>query len=114
VSEPPASASVFDLLERIRQRPGMWVGYDDEHWGDRLNAVEMLLTGYAHALDAHRIDEPGATFLEDFRAYLERKHGLRSSCGPIAAIKFACGNDAAAWERLWQLVDEFKSARQAT
>jgi hypothetical protein len=53
-----ADVSVFDLLEDIRKRPAMYVGLDASDRAGQLRNLELLLAGYAMALDRHGIVEP--------------------------------------------------------
>ena len=107
----PAGAhhgSVFDLLDRIRQRPGMYVGGTDSEPGPRLDALSLLLAGYALAVHMHEIDEPVQDFPRAFGDYLLRTRDWSASCGPITAVRRAAKSDSAAWDLFFVLVDEFR------
>lgn len=100
---------IFDLLDRIESRPGLYVGGGDER-GVQLRNLELLLHGYDLALRAHRIDEPGNGFLIALGKYLAAKHAWSMSRGAIAAIRDRAENDDDAWNMFWSLVREYKSS----
>ena len=102
-------ASVFDLLDEIRKRPTMYVGYDETKRALQLQGLEMLLAGYGMALYYHNIKEPGSSFNRKFGVYIEETKGWSMSCGPVAAILEAAKNEEGAWKLYWKMVDEFRS-----
>lgn len=105
-------ASIFELLDEIRQRPGMYVGWDESRRALQLQALVDLLNGYHLALRQHGIHEPVANFSREFGEYLWETREWSASRGPIAAIREAAKNDEEAWELLWSLVDEFRRSRE--
>jgi hypothetical protein len=102
-------ASVFDLLDEIRKRPTMYVGYDESKRILQLQGLEMLLAGYRIALYNHNITERVSNFNREFGEYLRETKGWSASCGPVAAIREATKSQEEAWELFWKLVDEFRS-----
>jgi hypothetical protein len=102
-------ASVFDLLDEIRKRPGMYVGHDESKRAMQLRNLELLMAGYWMALYNHNIKEPVLDFNREFAHYLYETRGWSASCGPVAAIREATKNQKEAWELFWQLIDEFRS-----
>jgi hypothetical protein len=103
--------TVFDLLDEVRKRPGLFVGWDECHRVRQLQNLELLLHGYAIALRHHRIYEPVEDFSREFAEYLYRTRGWSASCGPTAAIVDATANEQEAWDLFWKLVDEFRALR---
>ncbi|HTN83321.1 MAG TPA: hypothetical protein VL242_06540 [Sorangium sp.] len=103
-------ASVFDVLDEIRKRPGMYVGGDESQRVSQLQNLEQLLCGYCLALRHHRIQERVLDFNREFGAYLLETRGWSASCGPVAAIRDAAKSDVELWELFWRLVDEFRAA----
>jgi hypothetical protein len=101
-------ASVFDVLNEIRKRPGLYVGGDESARLLQLQNLEQLLCGYSLALRNHAMQEPAAEFLREFGAFILRTRGWSVSCGPVAAIREAVDNDEEAWRLFWVLVDEFR------
>lgn len=100
--------NVFDLLERVRDRPSAYIGDTDS--GRRLYDLELLLNGYALALEMHGIGEPAGDFQRTFSKYLADRFAWSTACGPSAAIREASQTDDEAWTRYFQLVDEFRSS----
>jgi hypothetical protein len=113
VSEEKRMASVFDVLDEIRKRPTMYVGYDESKRAKQLQTIETLMDGYSLALRNHDIQEHVRDFNREFGAYLWETREWSASCGPIAAIREAAENDEDAWHMFWKLVDEFRSTVEA-
>jgi hypothetical protein len=101
--------SVFNVLDEIRARPNMYLGWDELHRVQQLQNLETLLRGYSIALEQHGIREAVTEFTRDFGAYLLETKGWSASCGPTAAVRDAARSDAETWELFWQLVDEFRN-----
>jgi hypothetical protein len=106
-------ASAFDLLDEIRKRPMMYVGYDESKRVKQLKALETLMDGYSMALHNHHIQERVSDFNREFAAYLWKTRSWSASCGPVAAICEAAKSDEEAWELFWKLVDEFRATVDA-
>ena len=106
-------ASVFELLDEIRKRPGMYVGGDESQRVTQLQNLEQLLSGYSLALRHHCIQERVVDFNREFGTYLWETRGWSASCGPIVAICDTARSDGEAWELFWRLVDEFRTAVEA-
>jgi hypothetical protein len=102
-------ASVFDLLDEIRKRPTMYVGYDESKRALQLQTLEMLMAGYRMALYNHNIKERVSDFNREFARYLLETKGWCDSCGPVVAILQAAKSEEEAWDLYWKLVDEFRS-----
>jgi hypothetical protein len=103
---------IFEVLEDIRKRPTMYVGESNSERGKQLCNLDLLLQGYALAIEHHRIVEDIADFPKAFGSYLHERFGWSVSAGPVAAIRDATMTDDEAWTRFWQLVTEFQSSRQ--
>ncbi|XXX71753.1 hypothetical protein WMF30_29320 [Sorangium sp. So ce134] len=102
--------SVFEVLDEIRKRPGMYVGGDESQRVTQLQNLEHVLYGYSLALRRHRIEERVVDFNREFGAYLWETRGWSASCGPVAAIRDNAKSDMESWELYWKLVDEFRAA----
>ena len=102
-------ASIFELLEDIEKRPGVFLGWSTAERGEQLRDLEMLLIGYGHAVDRHGLADPGAAFLESFNLFLTKKYGWSSAIGPIGAIREHATSDIAAWDLFWSLLREFRA-----
>jgi hypothetical protein len=105
-------ASVFDLLDKIRERPTMYLGYDESKRALQLQGLEMLLAGYRMALENHNIKERVSDFNWEFATFLMEKKDWSPSCGPVVAILQAAKSEEEAWELFWRMVDEFRSTAE--
>jgi hypothetical protein len=103
-------SSVFDLLDRIEQHPGMYLGGDARQRILQLQNLELVLSGYALAVRTHNIDEPVKDFTREFGEYLWRTRQWSASCGPVAAIRDAAGNDDDVWEVFWDQVRAYRAS----
>ncbi|MGA5566365.1 hypothetical protein ACPCUV_35085 [Streptomyces platensis] len=107
---PPATAKhwqdctdVYDFLDQIRLRPGMWLP------GGRLQDLQCILVGYRVALGVHSIDEPFAFWPEaDFTRWLHEKHGISSSLGWAAAIEQRATAETTPVEEFFRLLDGYR------
>lgn len=106
--------TIFELLERIRQRPNLYVGEETTHGDSRLQRIELFIAGYITALRDHSIDDSAVEFLDEFSNYLERSRDWSMSCGIAHAVEEAAGSRAAAWPMYWAMVDEFRAAVAST
>ncbi|RKG60888.1 hypothetical protein D7X30_08250 [Corallococcus sp. AB011P] len=104
------SPDVFVLLENVRQRPGMYVGFDDSQRVEQLRSLELLLHGYSMALRAHGVPEAGFGFVMDFAHYLAATRGWSACCGPVAMVVKAAERKHDVWMLFWKLVDEFRES----
>ena len=101
---------VFDLLEQVKQRPSMYVGASNDQRGAQLRNLELILHGYAIALDRHQVRERVVDFPREFSKYLHTRFGWSAACGPVAAVRGAAESDEVAWEMFWQLVTDFRAS----
>ncbi|MFZ3470868.1 barstar family protein [Streptomyces sp. 4.24] len=94
---------VYDFLEQIRLRPGMWLP------GHSLRHLEALLTGYRVALGVHAIDEPFDFWPEErFTTWLHESRGTSSSLGWAAEIERTTPPDSTPIEEFFRLLDEYR------
>jgi len=100
--------NVFSLLQEVRVRPGMLIGYDNQHREKQLRELESMLIGYGLALEIHEIAEPGREFVGQFAQYVSGRLGVGGALGPVAAILEATEDGDSAWERFWELVDDYE------
>ncbi|GAA0418473.1 hypothetical protein [Streptomyces luteireticuli] len=96
---------VYDLLEQVRQRPGMWVR------DGSLRELSVLLLGYHLALGVHGIDErfdfdPAAG---PFAQWLSWTRGWSLSCGWVTAIEENAG-EVPPLGAFFQLLDEWQAS----
>ncbi|CBG71737.1 conserved hypothetical protein [Streptomyces scabiei 87.22] len=101
---------LYDFLDEVRLRPGMWVR------GRSLLHLESILIGYTAALGVHGIDEDcdlQPRSLGPFAQWLWRRLGMTypSSLGWAVEIeRKAEQTDVPAMELFFELLDEFRAA----
>ncbi|MFE5491813.1 barstar family protein [Streptomyces virginiae] len=97
---------VYDLLEQIRLRPGMWLP------DGSLLHLQSILIGYQAALGVHSIGEP-FDFWPDghFTQWLREHHGISSSLGWAAEIERNTPDGSTPVEEFFRLLGDYR--RQA-
>ncbi|MFE7119980.1 barstar family protein [Streptomyces sp. NPDC057654] len=94
---------VYDFLEQIRLRPGMWLP------GNSLRRLEAILTGYRVALGVHAIDESSDGWPEEaFTRWLHQRCGTPTSLGWAAAIEHSTPPGSTPVNEFFQLLDAFR------
>lgn len=98
------SNTIFDLLNRIQKRPGMYLGYPS------ISSLFMFLNGYGIARGEVGIDltPEEECFYDQFQPWLQRKLGIRSVTSWDKLIMLSCNSEKAGFERFFQLLDEFR------
>ncbi|MET7737149.1 hypothetical protein ABZT02_38365 [Streptomyces sp. NPDC005402] len=99
---------VYDFLEEVRLRPGMWVR------SNSLQHLDSMLTGYRVALGIHDIAEPFDFWTpgspSPFSDWLCQRQGSPSSLGWAAEIeREAERSSRPAMEMFFELLDEFRA-----
>nr|WSZ16128.1 hypothetical protein OH837_23785 [Streptomyces canus] len=99
---------VYDFLEEVRLRPGMWVR------SNSLQHLDSILTGYRLALGVHDIAEPFDFWTpgsqSHFSEWLCQRQGRPSSLGWAAEIeREAARSGRPAMEMFFELLDEFRA-----
>lgn len=100
---------VYDFLEEVRLRPGMWVNRSS------LQHLDSMLTGYRVALGIHDIAEPfdfwNPGSPSRFSEWLCHRRGRHSSLGWAVEIeREAERSGRPAMEMFFELLDEFRAA----
>ncbi|MFJ8694210.1 barstar family protein [Streptomyces roseolilacinus] len=95
---------VYDFLDQIRLRPGMWLP------GGSLQHLQSMLTGYRVALGVHSVDEPWAFWPEDdFNRWLCEHRGIASSLTWAAEIERNTPDGSTPVEEFFRLLDAYRS-----
>lgn len=95
---------VYDFLDQIRLRPGMWLP------GGSLQHLQSMLIGYRVALGVHSIDEPWAFWPEDdFNRWLREHRGIDSSLTWAAEIERNTPDGSTPLEEFFRLLDAYRS-----
>lgn len=96
--------SLYAILDLVRQRPSMYVGWTDAERDKQLAGLEMLIAGYTLAIHQHGISDEGCDSYARFPDYLQVRFGWSMSCGPLFAIREASRTAAAAPQETSSLI----------
>ncbi|MFE2644456.1 barstar family protein [Streptomyces nigra] len=95
---------MYDFLDQIRLRPGMWLP------GGSLQHLQSMLTGYRVALGLHGVDEPWAIWPEeDFSRWLHENRGIDSSLTWAAEIERSTPDGSTPVEEFFRLLGAYRS-----
>ncbi len=96
--------TIFDLLDRIQKKPGMYLGYPS------VNDLFMLLNGYEIARSELGVEltEDEERFYEEFQPWLQQKLGVKSVTSWAKLIMLSCHDEKTGFETFFQLLDEFR------
>jgi hypothetical protein len=99
-------ANIFDVLDGVRERPSMYYGHS-------LCLLEIYCHGYYTALSIHGLSEHDAPKVSTFHfgEWLYRRFGWYHSCGWAQAIRRNLDSDEDAFDRFFQLIDEYRILR---
>ncbi|MGW4227070.1 hypothetical protein ACWEG1_26840 [Streptomyces bauhiniae] len=100
---------VYEFLDEIRQRPGMWVRHRS------LQHLDSILIGYRVAMEVHGIREDDFPFWGvdnrgSFEEWLQRRRGQQSALGwPVEIERDAESAGVPAIELFFSLLDEYRA-----
>ncbi|WP_432066129.1 barstar family protein [Streptomyces sp. C10-9-1] len=95
---------VYDFLDQIRLRPGMWLP------GGSLHDLQTMLIGYQVALGVHSIKEPGDFWHGGaFSQWLGTRFGDTSPLGWAADIERNTPSGSTPVEEFFRLLDGYRS-----
>lgn len=97
-------STVFDLLNRVRENPGMYLGYPS------ISSLFMFLNGYEVARGEMGIDltETEVLFYDSFQPWLQKKLGVRSVTSWAKLIMLSCHDERAGFDKFFELLAEFQ------
>lgn len=97
-------STIFDLLDRVRENPGMYLGYPS------ISSLCMFLNGYEVARGEMGIDltETEVLFYDSFQPWLQKKLGVRSVTSWAKLIMLSCHDERAGFEKFFELLAEFR------
>ncbi|MFJ7281036.1 hypothetical protein [Kitasatospora sp. NPDC098663] len=94
--------SVYDFLEQVRLRPGMWLPDGD------LRHLQSMLIGYQVALGVHSVDESFGFWRDGpFSKWLWQRIGGSSPLGWAAEIERLTPDGSTPVEEFFRLLDVF-------
>jgi hypothetical protein len=74
----------------------------------RLEDLQYILFGYSMAIESHRIEECGRSFMRNFGISSDASEAGVSRPGVVVAIRSNCAGEDEAWSMFWSLVDEYR------
>src|ERR1041384_8103551 len=99
-TQPPRN--IYGLLDHMREHPSMWLRRQS------LVEIESILHGYSASLKSHRIRESGTEFNRRVSDYLEQRCGWSLCRGWACAIREHSSSSKRAFDRFFDLLDEFR------
>ena len=102
------SSTVFDLLDRIQEKPGMYLGYPS------VQSLFMFLQGYEFGREEGGIEltVDEEVFYDKFQPWLQRRLGIRSVTSWDKLIMLSCHDEKTGFERFFKLLSEFKQQQK--
>ena len=100
---------LYDLLERIKKRPGMYLGKPS------ITRLNMLLTGYSMA--RIELDLPPTKQEEEFGGFqdwIEERYKITSTHGWDSIILFYSADERDALSNFFQLFEQFCNGESAS
>ncbi|MEO0770020.1 MAG: hypothetical protein AAFY72_11415 [Cyanobacteria bacterium J06649_4] len=97
-------STVFDLLRRIQQNPGPYLG------APSVDSLAIFLKGYAVARKevGAELSESEAWFYERFQPWLQDKLGVRSATSWPKLVMLSCKDEKAGFKKFFELLAEFQ------
>lgn len=95
---------LYDLLEKIKQKPGLYIGRAN------ISDLFMFLVGYKCAIREMKIDlsDQEKDFFE-FQPWVQKKYQISTEASWAKIILLFAGDEERAFEVFFQLLEEFKS-----
>lgn len=102
------SEYLYDLLERIRQRPGMYLG------SVSITRLNGFLGGYLCSRTELRLpDTQQEQEFSQFQDWIQARYKITSAHGWDQIILFFASDERDAFHRFFQLLDEFRKGEPA-
>jgi hypothetical protein len=103
-------SDLFEVLEKIRKSPGMYVGRSS------VSDLFMFLTGFEFARSEQGIELTDAeeAFWDEFQPWLQNRLGIASLTSWAKLIMLSCHDEKAGFELFFRLLDEFKQRNQVS
>ncbi len=102
-------AGLFEILDKIEQMPGMYLGRPS------VSDLQMFLAGYALARAelGQELTAREEQFYDQFQPWLQEKLGVRSVTSWAKLIMLSCHDERVGFERFFQLLAEFQAQARA-
>jgi hypothetical protein len=100
----PTMSSLFALLEKIKNKPGLYVGKTS------ITELRMFIVGYRFARSELNIQntEAESDFYKNFQPWLQIRLNVRTSNSWDKIILFTVINEKQAFDYFFQLLSEFQ------
>jgi len=97
-------SGVFEILEKIRNKPGMYIGRPS------VSDLFMFLVGYECSRGELGVEltEEDDDFYGEFHSWLQKKLQIETVSSWAKIIMLNCHDEKAGFERFFELLDEFK------
>jgi hypothetical protein len=95
--------SYLELLRKIKPRAGMYIGMP------HISNLYEFLQGWSFGRLPNNVSDN--ELLMEFRDWVAAKHRITSSHGWASIILFFERDERCAYDRFWELLDEFLTAR---
>lgn len=94
---------IFELLEKIRTKPGMYIGRPS------VSDLFMFLVGYEYGRGESGVEptEEEDDFYGEFQPWLQKKLGIKTVSSWAKMIMLSCHDEKAGFEKFFKLLDEF-------
>ena len=103
-------STVFDLLDRLQQNPGMYLGHPS------VTNLFMFLNGYEVARGELGVEltPEEEEFYDNFQPWLQTKLNIRSVTSWAKLIMLSCHDERAGFEKFFELLSEFRQRQDDT
>ncbi len=100
---------LFEILDKIKTRPGMYLGTPS------ITTLFTFLVGYKTARRELGIEptETEMRFYDEFQPWLQERLSIKTNNSWAALIQFRSINDKEAFDRFFELLDEFHRLNQS-
>lgn len=98
-------SDLFNLLEKVQKKPGLYIGRPS------VGELFMFLAGYKAAKLEMGVKptEEELRFYREFQPWLQKRFSLTTTNSWAKIIQFYSKNDQEAFERFFELSNEFRS-----
>lgn len=100
--------SIRDLLSKIKERPGVYLG------DPSVIRLWMFVLGWFEGVGAAGAQVSDGDLLNDFSAYVQKKHGIETSHGWASIIEFMGGGGRDSFDLFYRDFEDYCSHRDSS